>query len=128
MKRYAIALLLLTLLLVAAAFCTLWFGNGVFQTVLAVLPVYFAVITALMHYTIVKSLYKDPRSFVKAFLGLTVGCLFLHLVVLVAWSFTHMVTAKAFILAFGIGYVAYLVFETISLVLIVKRKRDSNKE
>lgn len=128
MKKYSVALLLLTLVLEVVVFCTLWFGNGVFQTIMSAIPLYFAVITAFMHYTIVKSLYKDPRTFVKNFLGLTVGSLFLHLLVLCVWSFTHMVSAKMFILAFGIGYVAYLVFETIALVLIVKRKRDSNQE
>lgn len=125
MKRYAFALLLLTLVLVAAAFCTLWFGS-MFQPAMAVLPVYFAVVTALMHYSTVKSFYKDPRTFVKNFLGLTVGSLFLHLAVVSIWSFTHVATAKAFIIAFAIGYIAYLTFETIALVMLIKRKRDEN--
>lgn len=128
MKRYSVALLLLTLMLVAAAFCTLWCGCTAFQPAMAVLPLYFAVVTALMHYAVVKSFYKDPRTFVKNFLGLTVGSLILHLAVVCIWSFTHIATAKAFIIAFAIGYIAYLTFETIALVMLIKRKRDENQQ
>lgn len=123
MKRYYIALIILTAVLVLASFCTLWFCPDNFLTVLPFLPLYFAVITGLMHYAINQSFYKDPRTFVKNFLGLTVGSLFIHLVVLFIWAFTHTATAKTFILAFGICYVAYLVFETLALVLLVKSKQ-----
>ena len=124
MKRYYTSLIIVTIILILAAFCTLWFGNGIFQTLFPVLPLYFAVITGLQHYTVVKSLYKDPRTFVKNFLGLTVGGLFLHLVVLCLWAFTHITTAKNFIIAFCICYIVYLAFETVQLVLLVKRKRN----
>lgn len=124
MKRYYVSLIIITLILVLAAFGTLWFGNGLFQTVFPLLPLYFAVVTGLQHYVVVKSLYKDPRTFVKNFLGLTVGSLFLHLVILCLWAFTHIPTAKHFILAFCICYIVYLAFETVQLVLLVRRKRN----
>ena len=124
MKRYYVALILVTIVLVLAAFCTQWFGTGLFQTVMPLLPLYFAVVTGLQHYVVVKSLYKDPRSFVKNFLGVTVGSLFLHLVILCLWAFTHMTTARTFIIAFCICYIVYLAFETIQLVLLVRRKRN----
>ena len=124
MKRYYISLIIITIILVLAAFCTLWFTEGIFQTILPFLPLYFAVITGLQHYVVVKSLYKDPRTFVKNFLGLTVGSLFLHLVLLCLWAFTHIPTARTFILAFCICYIVYLAFETIQLVILVRRKRN----
>ena len=124
MKRYYISLILVTLLLVVAAFCTLWFCDGIFQTILPFLPLYFAVVTGLQHYAVVKSLYKDPRTFVKNFLGLTVGSLFLHLAILCIWAFTHITTAKHFIIAFCICYIVFLAFETTQLVLLVRRKRN----
>lgn len=123
MKRYYISLILLTLVLIVASFCALWFGNNVFQIIMPAIPLYFAVLTGLQHYAVVKSMYKDPRTFVKNFLGITVGTLFLHLVVLSVWSLTHIVEAKYFIIAFCICYVAYLVFETIALILLVKSKQ-----
>ena len=75
MKKYYVSLILLTIVLIVAAFCTLWFAQGVFQTIMPFIPLYFAVITGLQHYAVVKSFYKDPRTFVKNFLGLTVGTL-----------------------------------------------------
>ena len=116
MRRYYIILAALTLLLTAVA----WFFGHVGQRIFIVLPIYFAVIAGIQHFVVANSLKKDPRTFIKNFLGLTVGTLFLHLVVLSVWAFTHIPTAKPFIIAFGIGFVVYLVFETLMLVLLVK--------
>ena len=124
MKKYYIALIVLTIVLILVAFCTLWFAQGVFQTIMPVIPLYFAVITGLQHYVVVKSFNKDPRTFVKNFLGVTVGSLFLHLVILCTWAFTHIPQARTFILAFCICYIAYLAFETLALILYVKGKRN----
>ena len=127
MKRYTVILILVTIVLILGAFCTLWFGNGYFQPVMPFLPLYFAIVTGLQHYVVVKSFYKDPRTFVKNFLGLTVGTLFLHLVLLCLWAFTHIPEAKTFILAFCVCYIVYLFYEAIALVLLVKRKRDEQQ-
>jgi len=126
MKKYALSLLVLTLVLVVASLFLLWFAPASFQTILALLPLYFAVITGLIHYGVVRSFYKDPRTFVKNFLGLTVGSLFLHLCFLFIWSLTHIPSAKIFIIGFCICYVAYLVFETLALLLVVRRARRDN--
>ena len=123
MKKYYISLILITIVMVLAAFCTLWFANGIFQTIMPLIPLYFAIITGIQHYAVVKSFYKDPRTFVKNFLGLTVGSLFLHLVILCTWALTHIPQARTFIIAFCICYVVYLAFETIALVLLVKNQR-----
>ena len=123
MKKYYISLILITIVMVLADFCTLWFANGIFQTIMPLIPLYFAIITGIQHYAVVKSFYKDPRTFVKNFLGLTVGSLFLHLVILCTWSLTHIPQARTFIIAFCICYVVYLAFETIALVLLVKNQR-----
>ena len=127
MKKYYVSLILLTIVLIVAAFCTLWFAQGVFQTIMPFIPLYFAVITGLQHYAVVKSFYKDPRTFVKNFLVLTVGTLFLHLVVICTWSLTHIPEARTFILAFCICYIAYLTFETIALILLIKQQRKQQK-
>ena len=102
-------------------------GGSLFQTIMPFIPLYFAVITGLQHYAVVKSFYKDPRTFVKNFLGLTVGTLFLHLVVICTWSLTHIPEARTFILAFCICYIAYLTFETIALILLIKQQRKQQK-
>lgn len=125
MRRYYILLGVLTVLLTAVAW---WLTSQLsiltsqFSILLA-LPLYFGVVTAIQHYVVANSLKKDPRTFIKNFLGLTVGTLFLHLVVLSLWAFTHIPTAKPFIIAFGIGFLVYLVFETLMLVLLVRSNR-----
>ena len=124
MKKYYILLIATTIVMIVAVFCTLWFAHGIYQPVMPFLPLYFALITGLQHYAVVKSFYKDPRTFVKNFLGLTVGSLFLHLAILCSWSLTHIHQARTFIIAFCICYIVYLAFETITLVLIVKNKRE----
>ena len=108
MRKYYILLISLTIILILAAFCTLWFGNAVFQTIFPFIPLYFAVVTGIQHYAVIKSFS---------------GSLFLHLVVISVWSFTHIQMAKPFIIAFCICYILYLLFETIALVLFVKNKR-----
>ena len=139
MKRYYIVLILLTLAFVLALFVLLWTGSPLYQAILPALPLYFGIVTGLQHYVVVKSFFKDPRTFVKNFLGATVGGLFLHLAVMCVWVFTHLAgdpaTAvarahdnKMFILFFGVGFLAYLVFETTSLILLVNRKRKEQQK
>lgn len=125
MRRYFIGLVSLTLLLVVVSFVMVWCPSckAYYQVVLSALPLYFAVVTGLMHYAVVKSLHKAPRTFVKNFLGITIGSLFLHLAVLCIWTLTHLKGAKVFIVAFCVGYVLYLLYETVSLVLLVRRQQ-----
>ena len=129
MKRYYIILALLTVLLTALAWWVqLSTLNSQLSTIILALPLYFAVITGVQHYAVVNSMKKDPRTFIKNFLVLTVGTLFLHMVILSLWAFTHIPTAKPFIIAFGIGFVVYLVYETLMLVLLVRSQKNNHKE
>lgn len=123
MRRYYIALIATTLLLVLCTFILLWSRSEVYLPIMPFIALYFGVVTGAEHYLVVRSAEKDPRTFVKNFLGLTVGTLFLHLVVMSAYMFTHLMEAKRFVMAFCVGYIVYLVFETLSLVLFVKRRR-----
>lgn len=123
MKRYFVFLLVLTLALVLVSLIPMWM-NVDCPKVSSILPLYFGVITGILHYGVVCSAYKAPRTFIKNFLGLNLGTLFIHMIVLFAWSLTHVHYARYFILCFCICYVAYLVFETIALILFIKRKRQ----
>lgn len=129
MKKYYISLISLTLVLVIASFAALWLGYDKYQSILSILPLYFAVVTGVQHYAVVQSLYKDPRVFIKNFLGINLGSLFLHLIVLFIWAFTHIPTARPFILGFCICYASYLIFETVALVMLVRNnRRQANQQ
>lgn len=126
MRRYFLLLVVLTLVLTLASFATLWFSPQCFHPFMPLLVLYFTAITGLQHFFALQAAQKDPRTFIKVFLGLTVGSLFLHLIVLTVYMFTHLhaaLTAKHFLISFCIGYIVYLVFETGSLLLLVRNQK-----
>ena len=125
MRRYYIALVAFALVLTLAAFAVQWLAPACFLTVMPLLALYFAVVLGVQHYIVLKSMKKSPRQFVQFFLGSTVAVLFIHLVVLASYLFTHTDQAKSFTLAFCIGFASMLVFETVALILFVKRQRKN---
>lgn len=126
MRKYTIALLATTGVLTLVSLLPMWFNPAHFATILPFIVLYFAVVTFFEHYFIVRSAHREARTFIKNFLGLTVGTLILHLGVMIVYMFTHMhdaMTAKLFLIAFCIGYLVFLVFETTALVLLAKNLR-----
>ena len=123
MRRYYISLLVTTLVLALASFVVLWTAPANFLTVMPLLALYFAVVTGVQHYFVVKSMYKSPKRFMQLFLALTVATLFLHLLVFAVYLFTHTQQAKLFAIAFCIGFATMLVFETTSLVMLINHER-----
>jgi hypothetical protein len=126
MKKYFTLLVSMTGLLVLLSFVLMWTGSKLFLPIVPLIPLYFGVVTGAQHYLTVQSAYKDPRIFVKNFLMLTVGVLLLHLLIIVVWAFTHVQTAKIFLLAFCICYIVYMVFETLALILFIKQQKKNN--
>lgn len=126
MRRYFLFLLVLALVLTVASFAVLWIAPEKYHSFMPLLVLYFTVVTGLQHFFALQAAKKDARTFIKVFLGLTVGTLFLHLIVLTAYMFTHLhtaLTAKHFLIVFCIGYSIYLVFETTALLLLVKKRQ-----
>ena len=128
MRKYLIILLCVTLILVSVALALMKVGNEYYQMIMPVIPLYFALVTGIEHWAVVESMRKSPRTFVKNFLGITVAVLFVHLLVLSVWMFTHASEAKGFALAFCICYVTYLIFETVALAMLVRETAKKNEE
>ena len=129
MKRYLVSLLAITLALVLAAFVVLWTAPQHFLTVMPLLALYFGIVCGLQHWIVTHAMSRSPRTFIQMFLGSVVAVLFLHIVVLAAYLFTHPSHARLFTLAFCVGYVVTLVFETVALVRFVsneRRRRQNN--
>ncbi|MBR1850132.1 MAG: hypothetical protein IJ789_02040 [Bacteroidales bacterium] len=122
-RKYYALLVALTALLVVASFVVQKQAPQNFIVALPLTALYFAIVTGLQHWFVVNSTKKDPRTFIRNFLGATIGVLFLHLVVMATYMFTHMAQAKIFVVGFCIGYAAYLVFETVALILFVRNAR-----
>ncbi len=127
MRRFFLSLIIVALVLTVASFMVMWIAPAVFHIFMPLLVLYFTVVTGLQHYFSLQAAKNDARTFIKVFLGLTVGTLFLHLIVLTVYLFTHLgdaLTAKHFLIAFCIGYIVYLVFETVALLLLVRQRRQ----
>lgn len=131
MRGYLIRLTLLTLVLVLACFALLWWASNLFIVAMPLTALYFAIITAVQHHIVTRAAHKDPRVFIRTFLGSTVATLLLHLAVMSAYMFTNTATAYRFVIAFAVCYVVYLVYETIELVRYVKlyqKEIEKNKQ
>ncbi len=127
MRRYYIALVAMALLLALASFVVMWTAPQAFLPVMPLLALYFAVVTGVQHYIVLKSMYQSPRRFVQVFLAATVAILFVHLVVFAVYLFTHTAHAKPFALAFCIGFAAMMVFETSAMVLTIGNERKKRQ-
>ena len=128
MRRYLIFLLVMTLALVLASFVVMWVSPEHYLAAMPLLALYFGIVTGLQHWIVTKAMHRSPRTFVQLFLATVVGMLFLHIVVLAVYLFTHPAHAHIFTVAFLVGYVVSLVFETAALVRFVndeKRRRQS---
>lgn len=128
MRRYYISLLSVSLVLILASFAVMWFVPQTFIVAMPLLVLYFAILTIVQHSIVVKAMQRSPKTFVQLFLGTTVGVLFIHLIVLASFLLTNPGQGRRFLIAFCIGYVVYLVFETVALVRYVdneKKKRQN---
>ena len=123
MRRYYISLLVVSLILGLATFIIMWAVPQVFIIAMPLLVLYFAALTMVQHNIVVKAMNRSPKTFVQIFLGSTVGVLFIHLIVLTIFLLTNPGQGRRFLIAFCIGYVVYLVYETVALVRFVDRAK-----
>lgn len=123
MRRYYISLLVVSLILVLTTFIIMWATPHLFIIAMPLLVLYFAALTMVQHNIVVKAMNRSPKTFVQIFLGSTVGVLFIHLIVLTIFLLTNPGQGRRFLIAFCIGYVVYLVYETVALVRFVDRAK-----
>ena len=127
-RRYLISLLVMTLVLALASFVVLWVSPANFLVAMPLLALYFGVVAGVQHFLVTRAMYRSPKTFVQIFLATVVGMLFLHIVVLAAYLLTHPAHARLFTVAFLVGYVVSLVFETVALVQFVNNERNKHRQ
>lgn len=128
MRRYLAALLLMGLVLVVASFIVLWASPEYFLVAMPLLVIYFTVITCVQHYIVLRAMSRSPKTFVQVFLGSTIATLMLHLILIATYLIGRGIHPKLFLIAFCIGYVCYLAFETIALVRYVDSVKKRNTQ
>ena len=130
MKRYLSHLLVLTLVLAAVAVVLRLTAQ--FTWLLPIAVLYFAAVNGFAHSLTLNSMKKDARVFVKNFLFISVGTMMLHLVVIFCYAIYQMFVtkqidgAKQFIVAFAVLFVIFILFETIELLLYIRRQKKEN--
>lgn len=128
MRRYFTFLLVLSLALAVVSFAMLWANPGHFIMAMPLLVLYFAAVTAVQHWIVVRAMSRSPKAFVQVFLGSTIAALMLHLVVIAAYLLGGGLRPKLFLIAFFVCYVAYLAFETIALVRYVDGEKKRRRQ
>lgn len=128
MRRYLVSLIIVTLVLALASFVVLWAAPASFIVAMPLLALYFALLTLVQHFLVVRAMSRSPKTFVQIFLGTTIGVLFIHLIVLASFLLTNPGQGRRFLIAFCIGYVVFLVFETVALVRFVDREKKKRQQ
>lgn len=89
---------------------------GIITGVLPFLIIMFYLITALVHYILLKITALNPRKFVGYFMLATSLKLMIYLVVIVVYVFSVKEGILSFILSFFALYIIYTVFEVVMIL------------
>ncbi|HKK11144.1 MAG TPA: hypothetical protein VJ939_09915 [Bacteroidales bacterium] len=82
---------------------------------------YFIIISAIVHYYLLKSSEKgNPRKFVTRFMGTTTIKLMIYLATMLVYVLLNRESALQFVIAFFVFYLVYTIFE---VVLFLKQSR-----
>jgi hypothetical protein len=116
-------LFLLTLVLLGAIICINQYAPEKFHSPNAYFALaYFAALTLIFHMMTIKSAAKDPKGFIRFFMGSTALRLFIHLIVVVAYKLLFRETATSFLVAFMFLYLIFQIFEVRALLKHFSKK------
>jgi hypothetical protein len=119
-KKYLKFLLRLTLLSlftgVAAILLSLFLPEGIITRAYPWLTALFFIITAIVHYVLLRISALNPRKFVGYFMLATTLKLMIYLIVIFVYVFFEKTGILSFILAFFILYIIYTVFEVVTIL------------
>lgn len=127
-RRYIISLLAMTLALVLLSFIVMFISPDKWLMAMPFIALYYGIVTGLQHWLVTKAMFRSPKAFVQQFLGTTVGILFLHLAVMAIYLLTHPGNAKIFTIAFLIGFVVSWVFETLAILMFIKKEKKKREQ
>jgi len=119
--QFIIRLTILSLALGLLAFILSRFlPVGVVSPAIPYLIILFHVITAIVHYILLRITTLNPRKFVSYFMLATFLKLMNYLIVVVVYVFYVKVGILSFILSFFILYIFYTVFEVVTILAQTK--------
>ena len=119
--QFIIRLTILSLVLGLLAFILKRFlPSGVVSPAIPYLIVLFHVITAIVHYILLRITTLNPRKFVSYFMLATFLKLMIYLIVVIVYIFYVKEGILSFILSFFILYIFYTVFEVVTILAQTK--------
>ena len=90
---------------------------------------FYIALTGYVFYELLKSLQKDPRKFVLAFLLISVLRMILFIVAILVYAFViqanNVQDAVSFILTFTVYYLLFTTWEVILMVSVVRNKKSN---
>ncbi len=116
------------LLLFVYAVSQKFFPSSVFYDHYTLLIAWFFILTAAVHFILIKTGGRDEKSFIRAFMTTVTVRFMLHMVIIFFWAFTHRETAVAFIITYFVLYLCYTLFEILMLMKVIKNKALENKK
>jgi hypothetical protein len=116
-RQFIIRLIILSVIAGLAAYLlSMLLPNGIITGAYPWLILLFFVITALVHYVLLKIAELNPRKFVGYFMLATALKLFTYLIFVFIYVFTVKTGILQFILAFFTFYIIYTVFEVVTIL------------
>jgi len=123
-KKYQHFILWLTLLSFVLALLVFlldrFLPSGILSPALPYLLILFYVITAVVHYVLLKITVLNPRKFVGYFMLATFLKLLNYLIVIVVYVFIVKEGILSFVLSFFVLYIIYTVFEVVTILAQTK--------
>jgi len=92
------------------------FSSEIIPPALPWLIILFYLVTAVVHYALLRISAMNPRKFVGYFMLATFAKLMVYLVVMVAYVFKVREGMLAFVLSFFMLYIIYTVFEVVTIL------------
>jgi hypothetical protein len=123
-KKYFQFIIRITILSMALGLLAYILGrflpDGIISRAVFYLIILFHVITAIVHYILLRITTMNPRKFVSYFMLATFIKLMIYLIVIVVYVFFVKVGILPFILSFFILYIFYTVFEVVTILAQTK--------
>lgn len=123
-KKYQQFIIRLTIISLILGFLILILGmilpQGIISAFLPLLLILFFVVTAIVHYVLLKITVLNPGKFVGYFMLATFLKLMIYLIVVLIFAFNVKEGVLPFILSFFTLYIIYSVFEVVSILAQTK--------
>lgn len=123
MKNFYLLIALITFVLACIHFVGIQLTEMTWHPSYIVLYVYFPLITSLIHFVLLKQIYKRPQLFINYFMGSMTVKLFLSMILLLVVLYTTPKVRISFALIF---MAMYLIYTALSVVVLFKKLKQNS--